>query len=137
MAIIIVTFGIMTAGQVPTDDPVLKACEQTADALKLEKAKNAGLETENKLLKEMLSLKDEKIVLIKEQSDFWKKSFDDSNKINTNTGMMLENLRIQVAEYKQENSTLRNENNNLRSSRTLRTAIGFGAGVATGYLITK
>ena len=134
---LIIIFGASVQTSAQTDDPILKACEQTADKLKEEQIKNAGLTSEVKLLREMLSLKDDKIANEVEQKEFYKKAYENSTKIDTNSSMVIENLRVQVAEYRSELLSLRAENDKLRESRTLRTFLGFGAGFATGYFTKK
>jgi predicted RNase H-like nuclease (RuvC/YqgF family) len=130
-------FGATVNTSAQTDDPILKACEQTADRLKQEEIKNAGLESEVKLLREMLTLKDEKIANVSEQREFFKKAYENSTKIDTNSSMVIDNLRVQVNDYRRELTELRAENDKLRSSRTMRTILGFGAGLATGYFTKK
>ena len=119
------------------DDPCLRALEETSNTLKASEIKNAGLESEIKLLREMLSLKDEKTNEIAKQRDFYQKMYENSTKIDTNSGLIVNELRVQLAEYRAENAALRKENDGLRSSRNWRTAIGFGVGVGTGTLLKR
>ena len=120
-----------------TDDPNLKACETLADEYRKLLVKVQGLENEIKLKDEIIKLKDEKISFVEERAAYYKKSFEDAVKVDRNSSAIIDNLRIQVNEYKQETTSLRMENTKLRESRNFRTWIGFGAGVATGYLINK
>lgn len=120
-----------------TDDPNLKACETLADEYKKLLVKVQGLENEIKLKDELIKLKDEKISFADERAAYYKKSFEDAVKIDRNSSAIIDNLRIQVNEYKQETTSLRLENTKLRESRNFRTWLGFGVGVATGYLVNK
>lgn len=129
--------GVAQGVSAQTDDPILKACEQTADMLKKEQIKNAGLEAEVRLLREMLGIKDEKIALVVEQKDFYKKAYENSTKIDTNSSMVIDNLRGQVADFKIELATLRSENSKLRSNSWVKTAVGFGVGFGTGFGIKR
>lgn len=117
------------------DDPCLKAAEETADALKKSQLENESLKLQLKLKDELIALKDQNIVLVKEQSDFWKKANEAGTKIDNNSQIVVQNLREQIADYKEENIRLRSENDKLRSSRDFRTILGLGAGVVAGKFI--
>lgn len=119
------------------DSELLKSCEIVADRLK-------QAEIELQSLKIQLALKDEAIANAnaraenyKEQAEFWKKANEEGKKIDDNSAVVIQNLRMQVAEYQQENTSLRVENEKLRSSRNFRTLVGFGAGLGLGTIINR
>lgn len=134
---IILFFSINNNAQSVTDSTLLKACEETANALKTEQIKNAGLVSENKLQIQLVELGKEKIKFVEEKADYYKKAFEASEKVDTNSTMIINNLRIEVASYKDELSRLRVENEKLRGSRNFRTLVGFGVGLGTGFVINK
>lgn len=114
------------------DDDVLKLLEQTADRLKQAETERDSLKAQIELYKQMLSVKDEQIASLKEQSEFWKNASKTGDKIDTNNAVIVQMLRDQHAADLEEILRLRNENDKLRHSRDIRTIFGLGAGIAIG-----
>lgn len=130
----------VTANQVSaqvTDDPILKACEETADQLKKARIEIEGLKAQLEIKNQTIELQNQKIFFVQEQANYYKKAFETSEKVDVNSNMIITNLRVEVGAFKDENNRLRIENEKLRGSRTLRTIIGFGAGLGTGIIINK
>ncbi len=117
----------------PVGDPVLTACEEIAD-----KAKR--LEIERDSYKAQLDIEKERTANAKEATDnarkeaaFWEKAANAGTKIDNNSEQIIFQLRSQVADDRVRITELEQENKSLRSSRTTRTWLGFGAGFGLGY----
>jgi len=119
------------------DDPLIKACEQTADLAKRLEIENASLKAQLQLEKEKVTVERERSVMISEQRDFYKTAYEKVGKVDTNSSMIIDNLRVQVNDYRIENADLRRENSKLRDSRNIRTLVGFGVGLGTGVYLNK
>lgn len=117
------------------DDPILKACEQTVDKLKQAEIENASLKEQLRLKDEAIKNANDRANNFKEQAEFWKEANKTGKEIDTNNGVIVLTLRQQIAEYQQENTSLRVENEKLRSSRNFRTLLGVGIGFGAGKLL--
>lgn len=120
-----------------TDDPILKACEETADKAKRLDIENTSLKAQLDIAKQQLSLKDERIFNKDEQIAFYKEKEKNSTGIDQTREFQILNLRNQIADDRLRIKDLESENKGLRRSRDFRTIAGFGAGLATGYFIRK
>lgn len=119
------------------DDPVLKACEEVADRAKRLETENISLKAQLDLEKQKVANANEATANAKEQAEFWKKASQTGDKIDNASALTIQYLREQVADDRLEIERLRDENKDLRNSRNWRTALGFGAGFATGYFTKK
>lgn len=117
------------------DDPILKACEETADKAKRLEIENLSLKAQLEIEKEKTANANDRVLNAKEQADFWKKAAQTGDKIDVNSGQIIFQLRQQVADDRVRIAELESDNKSLRSSRNWRTAIGLGAGFAAGYYI--
>lgn len=127
---------VSTSAQV-TDDPVLKACEETADKAKRLEIENQSLKAQLEIAKQQLALKDERIANKDEQLAFYKEKDKNNTGIDQTRELQIANLRQQIADDRLRIKDLEDENKSLRRSRDWRTVVGFGAGFATGYFTRK
>ena len=136
-SLLFLVIGTSASAQSPnaTPDPVLQACEEVADTAKRLEIENASLKVQLDLANQRIVLEKERTTNAFEQRDFFKKAYESSAKIDTNSGLIIENLRTQVADYRSELEEVRTENSRLRSSRNWRTVFGFGAGLGAGYYL--
>lgn len=116
-----------------TDDPIIRACEEVADKAKRLEIENASLKAQLQLEKDKVSVERERANLFSEQRDFYKTAYEKVGKVDTNSQMIIDNLRVQVNDFRMELADLRRENDKLRSSRNTRTYIAFGLGLGSGY----
>lgn len=121
----------------PTPDATLIACEQTADALKRTTIERDSLKAQLDIANQRIALRDEQIANKEEQLQFWKTAAQTGDKMDTNSQLIVLNLRTQVADDQVRIKDLEEENKSLRRSRDWRTAIGFVGGFATGYFTHK
>lgn len=122
---------------VPTPDPVLQACEETADLAKRLTIENTSLKAQLDIANQKISLRDQQVGLLTDQIQFYKKIGENNNQIDVNSQLIIQNLRAQVADDQVRIKDLDYENKSLRRSRDFRTVVGFGAGFATGYFTRK
>jgi CRISPR/Cas system CMR subunit Cmr6 (Cas7 group RAMP superfamily) len=120
-----------------TDDPILKACEETADKAKRLEIENASLRAQLDIANQQLAVKDERIKNKDEQITFLKEKDTNNSQIDSNSQLIVLNLRQQIADDRLRIKDLEAENKSLRRSRDIRTVVGFGAGFATGYVLKK
>jgi|SRR6476620_4248583 len=130
-----VSANAQTARPTPTPDPVLQACEETADKAKRLEIQVADLTSKLAIKDEQLALEKERVANKEEQVQFYKTAYEKMGKVDTNSAMVIENLRFQINDYKNENNDLRRENSSLRSSREWRTIFGTGLGFGAGYYL--
>jgi predicted RNase H-like nuclease (RuvC/YqgF family) len=117
------------------DDPILKACEETADKAKRLEIENASLKAQLDIANQRLANKDEQIANKNEQIAFYKEKDKNNSQIDRTTELMVQNLRQQIADDRLRINDLENENKGLRSSRRTWTLVGVGAGFGTGYYL--
>lgn len=129
-------FGTAANAQVK-DDPVLKACEQVADKAKRLELENQELKIKLAGEQEKNAIGQQRIALLQEQASSWENALKKSKELDTNSQLIIFNLKEQIADYRLRVKDLENENNKLRSSRWTRSVISFGAGVGAGFLINK
>lgn len=113
----------------------VKAAEEAADLAKRKQIEIDSLKAQLVIEKDKVTLEKERTANKEEQVQFYKLAYEKGTKIDTNATMIIENLRFQLNDYKNEVSELRRENDKLRDSRTVRTFIGFGAGLGAGYYL--
>lgn len=121
----------------PQDSIQIKACEETADLAKRLTIENTSLKAQLDIEKEKTALEKDKTANAKEQAAFWKKASETGDKIDNTSGQTIFLLREQVASDRVRIAELEAENKSLRSSRNLRTVVGFGIGFGTGYWLKK
>lgn len=107
------------------------ACERCADELAVAKAENASLKTQRTLSDERDKLKDDAIVMLKEQRDFYKAAAEsfktatgERSEANRIDELRITMLRDQIAEYKIELDRTRREVDKLRGQRKWWTFAG-------------
>ncbi len=122
---------------VSAQEPILQACEQTADALKRANIENESLKAQISIANQQLILKDERIANKDEQLAFYKEKDKNNTGIDQTREFQVLNLRQQIAEDRLRIKDLEEDNKSLRRSRDFRTFAGFGAGFATGYFTRK
>ncbi len=137
-------FGMSVNAQVPRPTPVPTICtafeqaaEEAADLAKRTAIERDGYKVQLDIANQKLAVKDEEVANAREQRDFYKAAYEKGTKIDNNSALVIENLRFQVNDYKNEVNDLRRENDKLRSSRDIRTMLGFGAGFGLGYYVHK
>ena len=117
----------------PANDPVIKACEQAVDELKVRRVEVEGLKEQIRLRDERDKLREQFEANQSEQIAFWKEAAT-ARKEAITIDDRIETIRMQqIAEYKDEVNRLRLENEKLRRSRTR----WLMAGVVGGILIPK
>jgi hypothetical protein len=121
----------------PTPDPIIKACEETANLAKRLEIERDSLKAQLDISGQKLSLKDEQIANKEEQLQFWKKAAETGDKIDKNSDLIILNLRNQIADDIIRIKDLEEDNKSLRRSRDFRTFVGLGAGFAAGYFTHK
>lgn len=119
------------------DDAFIKACEETADKAKRLEIENASLKAQLDIANQRITVRDEQITNLNQQVAFYKERTANSNQIDNNSQLVITNLREQIADDRLRIKDLESENKSLRRSRDFRTVLGFGAGLATGYVINK
>lgn len=129
--------GVNAQTATPTPDPVLQACEETADLAKRVTIERDGLKAQLDIANQKIALKDQQVGLLQDQIEFYKKIGTNNNQIDVNSQLIIQNLRAQVADDQVRIKDLEYENKSLRRSRDFRTVVGFGAGFATGYFTRK
>lgn len=108
----------------PSDTSVIEPCEKVADELKVRRLEVEGLKQQLGLRDERDKMRDEYEANLKEQIEFWKQSATARSEA-LNIGERVDLIRVQqIAEYKDEVTRLRLENERLRRSRTRWLLIG-------------
>ena len=116
-------------------DPVIKACEQAVDELKVKRVEVDGLKAQILLFQDRDKLKDSYIANLEQQSAFWKDAAT-ARKDALSIDDRIEKIRLgQLTEYKDEITRLRAENEKLRRSRDRRFMIGGVIGIVAGTFL--
>lgn len=112
---------------------IIKGCEQAVDELKVKRVEVAGLQEQIRLRDERDKLRDQFEANQAEQIAFWKEAAT-ARKDALNVDNRIESIRLeQIAEYKDEVTRLRLENEKLRRSRTR----WFLGGLVIGAVVPK
>lgn len=118
-------------------DPLVKACEQAVDELKLRRIEVEGLKAQIVLRDDRDKLRNQFEANQAEQIAFWKEAAT-ARKEALTIDDRIERIRLeQIAEYKDEISRLRTENEKLRKSRDKRFLIGTMLGTVIGGAVLK
>lgn len=135
MAVLVLGFSMLPVYGQAGD--VLKACEEVADKAKRLEIENTSLVAQLAIERERAKLYEERIAAAKAEAAAWESAYKKSKEVDSNSALIIFNLREQVADDKLRIRELEEENKKLRSSRTVRSIISFGAGVGTGFLINR
>lgn len=119
------------------EDPLLKACEETADKARRLELENEQLKVRLEAELERNQISRDRIANLLEQNSLLEKSLATSKELDRNSFLIISNLREQVSDDRLRIKDLEQENKSLRFSRTFRSIVTFGAGVGTGYLLRR
>lgn len=132
------------ASSLAQDSRVLNACERCVDELAQLRAENASLKVQRTLADERNKLKDDAIVMLKEQRDFYKtaaESFKSASgeraTANETDALRITLLRDQIADYKIELDRTRRELEQVKASRKWIAISSATIGAGITYAATK
>jgi hypothetical protein len=104
--------------------------------LKCWRSQGPQLAAERDAVKGQLDVLNMKFQLAMERGDFFKDAATKGLKVDSNNGLILANKDTEIRVCTARNADLEKENAGLRSSRNIRTLLGFGAGVGVGVFAT-
>lgn len=132
------------ASSLAQDSRVLNACEKCVDELAQLRAENSSLKVQRTLSDERDKLKDDAIVMLKEQRDFYKsaaESFKSASgeraTANETDALRITLLRDQIADYKIELDRARREIEKLRGERKWVALFSGAVGAGITYAVTN